>query len=66
MGLISGEHGVRNQERSLRRKYNESCCFTLKEEKKEKTTKMQPRETAGKGDRQKKELIKHLGVRVKK
>lgn len=34
MGLISGEHGVRNQERSLRRKYSESCCFTLKGKKK--------------------------------
>lgn len=27
---------------------------------------MQPTETAGKGDRQNKELMKHLGVKVKK
>lgn len=64
MALISEEHEVRNQERSLSRSYKaisrESHCFTQKEKK------MQPTESAGKGDRKNKELVKHLGGRVKK
>lgn len=58
---------MRNQERSLSTNYKVNHAALHRRQKKKKIPqKTQPTETAGKGDWENKELVKHLEGRVKK